>query len=240
MVGEDWENWENPELSRGRGQPSPADREAASIIATHAERILAGIPDDARQKLLSDIDRLLNDFAPKIGRERKPIRIGLCTRYTWLPAGGGVVMAPQFDIEFFECEEMRGFRPLVRLLDRISRDRDRALIKAISLIVLRDFGNGDYSSVLEARRPLDVWSARLISRDEHTYKKRQQGGQRPRHARDRARTRVLKMAQRLRRTNVPKDEWVRTIYERMHLGTDDPYPSRDTIRRFLNEAHLLH
>jgi hypothetical protein len=231
------------DASFGRGDFSPADRQAAASVSALSEAILQGMAPDVRTQLLGEIDHLLDDFAPQIGRRRVRVAEGQCTHYAWFPADGGVASNMQSDVEVFGCEEMRDFLPFAHLLQQLSRDVERAFLKAISVIVWRDFGNGDYRPVVTARRTFDIWFARLITRDEHTHEKRRKGG-RHRGADLSERKRrtidsVLKIEQELSDLGVPTSERVSSINKRLDRGSDAPYPSSRQIRRMLKEARRL-
>lgn len=231
------DNWDKPEFFYGRGQISLADKEAASPVAELAERILLGMPESTRGALLNDIDQFLDSLAPTIKRHRQCVKIGLSTSYEWPPANGGPIRAGQSDIEVFDCAEMLAFPAFAAVLQKISKDPERAFLKAVAIIVLRDYKNGDYRSVVKARPSLYRWCARLITRDESTHEKRRLGGySRGRdetERRENTQVKILELARHLRKASLPARELVRTISERLNRGMDDPYPSQQTIRRML-------
>lgn len=229
--------------SFGRGHFSPADRQAAASVAALSEVILQGMAPDVRTQLLGEIDHLLDDFAPQLGRRRVRVAENQCAHYAWFPAAGGVASSMQSDIEVFGCEEMRDCAAFARLLLRLSKDVERAFLRAISLIVWRDFRNGDYQSVVAARHTFDIWCARLVSTDEHTFEKRRKGGQHRgadlTRRKKRASDSILKIAQNLSSRGVPVSNWVSLINEQLDREPDTPYPSPRQIRRILQEAGHL-
>ena len=238
-IGDDWAD---PQPSLGRAlfqQPELAD---ASSIVAFARSILSGVPASTRRRLLKDLDQLLDAFAATIRRTRERVVSGACLCHVWQPAHGGP-SGLACDIDQFGCPEMLCYPPFQAFLRGLSRDYERAFLKAVSHIAVRDFENGDYRSVLAARGMFDLWCARLILRDERTHKKRRQGGQkRGREFTDRAgraRSRVLKHADNLRSAGVPKREWVPTIDAGLDRGSDAPYPRSRTIRRILKKARYL-
>jgi hypothetical protein len=237
------DEWSALDPSFGRSQFSPADEAAAASIAVLSEAIVEGMAADVRAHMLDRIDQVLNDFARKIGRRRLRVTETLCTCYVWFPAGGGEAKSKQYDVEILGCKEMLNFLPFATLLQQISKDVERAFLKAVSLVVLRDFGDRNYRSVVIARRTFDIWCARLVTRDEHTHEQRRKGG---RHRgkdlterKVRAYGRILQMAQELSDQNVPRPKWVSNIDKRLDRGPSVTYPDRRQIRRILKEAGRL-
>jgi hypothetical protein len=237
------DEWSARDPSSGRSQFSPADEDAAASIAVLSEKIVEGMAADVRAHMLNSIDQVLDDFAAKIGRRRLRVAETLCTFYVWFPAGGGEAKSNQYDVEILGCEEMLNFLPFATLLQQISKDVERAFLKAASLVVLRDYGNRDYRSAVSARRIYDIWCARLITRDEHTHEQRRKGG---RHRgkdlteqKTRAYGRILQLAQELSDQYVPRSKWVSTIDKRLDREPGVTDPDVRQIRRILKGARRL-
>ena len=236
------EDWENPVRSFGRTLfPQPDGAEVCSVVE-FSKNVLTGVPEATRQKLLTDLDRLFSEFSLAIGRNRQCVRSGSCVGYMWYSVGGRPANI-EFDADIFGRQEFHAYPAFVCLLREISRDAERAFLKAISLIVLRDYGNGDNNSVVKARKHFDIWSARLISRDESTDVKRRRGGHRRgldiRTRNEHVSSDVKRLANKFRRNNVPTSEWVKKIDAGLDRGPDAPYPSSRTIRRILEKSGLL-
>jgi hypothetical protein len=233
------DDFDNSDLPLGRLLfPQPPAASASGVLEL-AENALIGIEAEKRSHLLNELDKLLNAAASELGWHRA-LFTGGCT--VWSPINGGVATV-RTDIDIVADRDVYQDDRFAQIARQIDRDSERAVLKLIALVVIRDHERGDYRSVVKSRPHFDEWSARLISRDEHTHQKRREGGRsRGRDMRlrkEQAMTQIEKHAKRLEQSGVAKSEWVSQIDTDLNRGSDAPYPNRRTIRRILKEAGRL-
>ena len=233
------DSFDSPELFYGRSLLPYIPPSDVATIVKFSEAALSRVAPQQRQSLLAELEALLEAMAPQLGWERRVITGGTVL---WSPLNGGPVPL-RTDVDLVADPELYRIKQSAGLAKRVDRNLDRAVIKLIAIVVLRDWERGDRFSVSKVRDYFDAWCIRLILEDERTHDKRRTGGRhRSRELQsrqERAAARIQRLADRYEKAKVPVSEWVKKIDETLDRGSDAPYPKHRTIRRALQKAGRL-
>jgi hypothetical protein len=238
-------NWADSTDAVGRLPFWFPDAAEISGIVELARNALATTAPDARDAFLKALNGVLAGFAESIAWRRTPTSFGaVCTRFQWWPINGGLT-ALLTDVHVLADKRLLAYRPFVLLSRQVARDPHRAFVILLALVVIRDEGQLDRASVLDARALFDLHTAQLIARDGNTHAKRRASGQHRaadiQSRCDRMRHEVERLAIKLTRSGtVEGAKLVSSVDAGLGRAHDAPtYPSKRTIRRILKQAGLL-
>jgi hypothetical protein len=238
-------NWDDSTDPLGRLPFRMPDAAEILGIVELARNALANTAPEAQRALLIALNGVLAGFAESIAWIRTPTSFGaVCTRLQWRPISGGPTPLLT-DIHVLADKRLHAYRPFVLLSRRVARDPHRAFLILLALVVIRDEGQIDRASVVDARALFDFHTAQLIARDGITHAKRRASG-RHRGADiqsrcERMRHEVERLAIRLTSGGTLEGtKLVGSVDAGLVRGHETPtYPTKRTIRRMLKQAGLL-